>query len=69
MIYLSGLIGVGMCLLFRVDAMSLLSMPVPLGEPYTGQIITGLIVSAGAVFTHEVFGLNNGSEPKSTIAR
>ncbi len=56
MIYLSAAIGILVCVLFRLDALQLLNVPPPIGAPYTGQVITGLIVGAGSNVVHKFFG-------------
>ena len=52
MVWLSAGVGVGLCLLFRLDATDLLGLPTPF-IPFVGQILTGLIVSAGADILHK----------------
>lgn len=49
-------IGIALCLIFRVDGMALLGLPAPVGSPYTGEVITGLIVGAGSDTVHSIFG-------------
>jgi len=56
MVGVSTTIGVVLCLLFRVDAIALLGLPAPVGSPYTGEVITGLIVGAGSDTVHNIFG-------------
>jgi len=55
MIYLSAVVGVVLCLLFRVDGIQLLSLPTPLWAPWVGQVVTGLIVGAGSNGVHRFF--------------
>ena len=56
MVAAATVVGVALCLLFRVDGIALLGLPAPVGSPYTGQIITGLIVGAGSDTVHNIFG-------------
>lgn len=53
MIYLSAAVGVGVCLLFQVDALDILKLPEPYWSPWSGQVFTGLIVGAGANALHD----------------
>jgi hypothetical protein len=52
MIYASAVVGVGLCLLFRLDGTDLMGLPDPMFSPYTGEVITGLIVGAGGSVVH-----------------
>lgn len=51
----SGALGILLCILFQVDAMSMLSLPTPMFQPWVGQIVTGLIVGAGSAVVHKFF--------------
>lgn len=54
-IYASAILGIVLCVLFRLDVFSALGFAIPLGAPYAGQILTGIIVGSGANFYHKVF--------------
>ena len=55
MIYASALLGIVLCVLFQLDGFSTLGFAIPLGAPYTGQVVTGIIAGSGASFYHKVF--------------
>ena len=59
MIAVSAAIGVVLCVLFKADALSTMGLTEPLGTPYTGQIMTGLIVGAGSNAWHKFFDPSN----------
>lgn len=67
MIYISAALGVALCLLFRLDALAILQLPNPIGAPYTGQVVTGIIVGSGSNAVHQFFGKylpkNSGPSP------
>ncbi len=58
-IYASLIMGVVVCVLLRLDIIAPMLATVgigePVGAPYTGQVITGIIVGSGANFYHKVF--------------
>ena len=54
-IYASAVLGIVLCVLFQLDGFSTLGFAIPLGAPYTGQVLTGIIVGSGANFYHKVF--------------
>ena len=62
MVYLSAGVGVTLCLLFQVDGLSLVGLPQPLGAPWTGQVVTGVIVGGGASAVHKFFGADRSGE-------
>lgn len=55
MIWISAVLGVALCVLFGVDGLILLGLPEPMFAPWTGYIVTGIIVGAGSNKVHEVF--------------
>jgi len=55
MIAVSAFIGIGLCIAFRVDALALLGLADPMGAPWTGRVITGIAVGAGADAVHSLF--------------
>ncbi len=65
MVWLSAGVGVGLCLLFRLDATDLLGLPAPF-IPFVGQILTGLIVSAGADILHKLLPAVGGTTATAT---
>lgn len=67
MIYVTAVLGVGACLLFRLDGLALLGLPDPLWSPYSGQVITGLIVSAGSAYAHKLLKPTPIPEPPVTL--
>jgi len=55
MVYLSTVVGIALCLLFQVDGVKAMGLPAPLWSPWTGEVITGLIVGAGSNAVHKFF--------------
>lgn len=51
----AALIGVFLCLAAGIDFFSLVD--VPLKVPYTGAVLSGLLISRGANFIHDLFGI------------
>lgn len=49
--YISALIGVGLCILYRADLLVLLQLHPP--WPWIGYIITGLLIGRGSNFVHD----------------
>lgn len=57
MIGISTVFGIGLCLLFGLDGLSLLPLPAPVwGAPYSGEVLTGIVVGAGSNIAHDWFG-------------
>ena len=54
MIYFSAAVGILLCILFQIDIMPYLKAPTPIGAPYTGQVITGIIVGSGSSNLHKL---------------
>lgn len=54
-IWLSAALGVGAALLFQVDGLALAGLPEPLLSPWSGQVITGIIVGAGSNVVNDFF--------------
>ncbi len=55
MVFVSAAVGVLLCLLLRVDALAILGITDVVGAPYTGQIITGIVVGSGSNAVHKFF--------------
>lgn len=55
MIAVATVIGVALCVLFRVDGLAMLGLPKPIGSPWTGEFVTGIIVGAGSDFVHSLY--------------
>ena len=53
-------VGIAMCVTARVDALS--AVGVEITVPFIGQAITGLLVSRGSNFLHDVWGKINASK-------
>ena len=53
-------IGVALCVMFSVDGFALLGLPAPIGSPWTGEVITGLVVGAGSDAVHSIFFKKDG---------
>jgi len=49
----SAAIGIAMCVAARVDALSALGVEITV--PFIGQVITGLLVSRGSNFLHDIW--------------
>ncbi len=60
MVFLSTLVGIALALLFQVDGLTLLGLPVPLWAPWTGRILTGIIIGAGSDAVHQWFRMQGG---------
>lgn len=60
------ILGVLLCLLGNVDMLKQAGLP--LFVPYVGQVLTGILISRGASFIHDVWDrINNGNIEVSTI--
>jgi hypothetical protein len=51
---LSTLLGVAVCLLAKVDALA--EAGLSLGSPVVAQVVTGILISRGASFVHDLWG-------------
>lgn len=54
--WLTAGLGIAVCVLFGIDGMKLLQLPAPIGAPYTGEVLTGLIVGSGSNIVHDLLG-------------
>jgi hypothetical protein len=58
--YIAAALGLALCIVFRIDLVAVLLVPLglqpPMGDPYTGQVITGIIVGSGSSAVHKFFG-------------
>ncbi len=49
----STVLGVALCVLARVDAVGALGLP--LASPFVGEVITGVLISRGSNFEHDLW--------------
>ncbi len=54
--------GIFLCIAAGVDFFSLIGLP--LFVPYAGLVLSGLLVSRGANFVHDLFGAIEGNKPQ-----
>ena len=60
----SAAIGVAMCVSARVDALSALGVEITV--PFIGQAITGLLVSRGSNFLHDIWDKANSDKTQDS---
>lgn len=56
LVWISTAMAMAFCLILKINGLELLPIGEPLGHPYTGQIITGLVIGGGSNFIHKIFG-------------
>ena len=56
MVWLATLVGVAFCILAAVDIWPELGIAWQWGQPWTGEVITGLVVGAGSNAFHDLVG-------------
>jgi len=56
MVVAASVVGIALALVFQVDGMALMGLPAPAGSPYTGEVLTGLIIGAGSDVVHQFMG-------------
>lgn len=55
-----GVLGIGLCLLAGVDLLALAG--ITLAIPVVGEVLTGILISRGASFVHDLWGKINESK-------
>lgn len=60
----SAVVGIVLCIGAQVNMLEIAGITMAI--PYLGQVLTGLLISRGASFVHDVWGrINGGSENKA----
>ena len=69
---ISLIIGIGLCLLVKVNLFTFLNLPLLIGDPvvseYVGIVLTGIIASRGANLAHDLLKFVQTSALSNTVS-
>jgi hypothetical protein len=69
---ISLIIGIGLCLIVKVNLFTFLNLPVLIGDPvvseYIGVVLTGIIASRGANLAHDLLKFVQTSAASNTVS-